>query len=162
MIVVLTRFQIQDMTLAKGEVYDFNKNWTIQWEDGTRQKIDELPLVADSKADEMVVIENTIPREYEGMTLSFLSADKVLKVFIDGKMVYEFGTKDERAFGHTPGSITNFIDIPDELQEGHIRIEMVSPYDNYAANISTMIIAERDIAIFHLIKARRLALSAVL
>lgn len=153
-IVVLTQFQIQDMTLAKGEVYDFNKNWTIQWEDGTRQKIDELPLVADSKADEMVVIENTIPREYEGMTLSFLSADKVLKVFIDGKMVYEFGTKDERAFGHTPGSITNFIDIPDELQEGHIRIEMVSPYDNYAANISTMIIAERDIAIFHLIKSK--------
>lgn len=153
-IIVLSRFQIQDMTLAKGEVYDFNKNWTIQWEDGTQQKIDELPFVATSKAEETVVIENTIPKEYQGLTLSFLSADKMLKVYIDGKLVYEFGTKDERAFGHTPGSITNFIDIPDEVEEGNIRIEMVSPYDNYAANISTMIIAERDIAIFHLIKSK--------
>jgi len=72
--------------------------------------------------------------------------------------VYEFGTKDKRAFGKTPGSIVNFIDIPDELEEGHIRIKMVSPYADYAAIVKTMIIAERDIAIFHLIKSNALSI----
>lgn len=150
---VAVGFQIRDMTLYKGEIYDFNKNWTILWENGDQEKIEELPFAGGSKADEMVVLENTIPEKYWGMTLSFLSADKVLKVFIDGEMVYEFGTKDKRGFGHTPGSITNFIDIPSKLEQGNIRIEMVSPYDDYAANISTMIIAKRDIAILHLIKS---------
>lgn len=152
-IVVLSGFEIQDMTLSKGTIYDFNKNWSILWEDGKREKIEELPYAGNCKADEMVVLENTIPKKYRGMTLSFLSADKELRVFIDGKLVYEFGTKDERDFGHTPGSITNFVDIPTELEQGKIRIEMVSPYDDYAANISTMTIANRDIAILNLIKS---------
>lgn len=151
-IFTLVRFQIQDMTLSKGEVYDFNENWTILWENDTRQEIDTLPFAGKCKAEEMVVLENTIPEEYWGLTLSFLSADKVLKVYIDGEMIYEFGTTDERTFGHTPGSVINFIDIPSELEQGKIQIEMVSPYDDYAANISTMIIAKRDIAILHLIK----------
>lgn len=157
-IFVLARFQIQDMTLSKGDVYDFNENWTIQWEDGTKKEIDELPFVGTSEAGETVVIENTIPKEYEGLTLSFLSADKELQVFIDDELVYEFGTEDKRTFGKTPGSIVNFIDIPDELEEGHIRIEMVSPYADYAAIVKTMIIAERDIAIFHLIKSNALSI----
>ena len=52
-----------------------------------------------------------------------------------------------RDFGQTPGSITNFIDIPLELDEGEIVIELVSPYDNFGACIDSMTIADRDIAI---------------
>jgi len=107
-IFTLVRFQIQDMTLSKGEVYDFNENWTILWENDTRQEIDALPFAGKCKAEEMVVLENTIPEEYWGLTLSFLSADKVLEVYIDGEMMYEFGTTDERTFGHTPGSVIKF------------------------------------------------------
>ena len=58
--------------------------------------------------------------------MSFLSADKVLRVTVDGSCVYEFGVSDQRSFGQTPGSVVNFIDIPADLSTGDIRIEMVT------------------------------------
>ena len=126
--------QIKDETLAKGKIDDFNRGWVLIREDGKRESIDQLPYKAKSNAYETVILENKIPKEYAGQTLSFLSADKTLKVSVDGKVIYEFGTMDKRIFGHTPGSLVNFIDIPNKLDAGIIQIEMISPYKNYATN----------------------------
>lgn len=149
---VLCTFHVDDMTLSKGEIYEYNTNWIMLREDGTRIEIDSLPYSAESKPGEKVIIENIIPEEYKGLTLAFLSADKTLKVYIDNEIIYEFGIMDERAFGKTPGSVYNFIDIPEDFNDGHIRIEMVSPYDDFAASIGEIEIAKRDIAILNLIK----------
>ena len=93
--------QIKDETLAKGKIDDFNRGWVLIREDGKRESIDQLPYKAKSNAYETVILENKIPKEYAGQTLSFLSADKTLKVSVDGKVIYEFGTMDKRIFGHT-------------------------------------------------------------
>lgn len=151
-IFVLCTFHVDDMTLSKGEIYEYNTNWIMIREDGTSVEIDKIPYSAKSKPGEKVVIENIIPEEYKGLTLAFLSADKTLKVYIDNEIIYEFGIMDERAFGKTPGSVYNFIDIPEDFNDGHIRIEMVSPYDDFAASIGEIEIAKRDIAILNLIK----------
>ena len=148
----ICNFQVDDMTLSKGKIYEYNANWSMIREDGTCVEIDSLPFSAESKPGEIIIIENMIPEEYKGLTLSFLSADKTLKVYLDDEIIYEFGTKDKRAFGHTPGSVYNFIDIPGDFKEGRIRIEMMSSYDNFAASIGGMEIAKRDIAILNLIK----------
>lgn len=147
---VILTFKVDDMTLYKGKVYDFNDGWTLMREDGSSQVLDKLPFSGTSKPEEKVVIENRIPKEYRGKSMSFLSADKMLSVFIDGEQVYEFGMSDERSFGRTPGSVINFIDIPYELEEGEIRIEMISPYADYAAKVSTVTIGNRDILILKL------------
>lgn len=149
---VIGTFQVDDMTLSKGEIYDYNTNWIMLYEDGTSKKIETLPYSGKSEPNELIVIENVIPKEYQGLTLSFLSADKTLKVFLDDEVIYEFGTRDKRAFGHTPGSVYNFIDIPNDFEEGRIRIEITSAYDDFAASIGTMTIAKRDISILHLIE----------
>ena len=147
---VILTFKVDDMTLYKGKVYDFNDGWTLMREDGSSQVLDKLPFSGTSKPEEKVVIENRIPKEYRGKSMSFLSADKMLSVFIDGEQVYEFGMSDERSFGRTPGSVINFIDIPYELEEGEIRIEMISPYADYAAKVSTVTIGNRDVLILKL------------
>lgn len=82
-----------------------------------------------------------------------MSADKQFRVTIDGRQVYEFGVNDSRPFGKTPGSVTNFIDIPENLKEGIIEIEMTSPYDNYASNITGITISKRDTSILNLLKS---------
>lgn len=148
---VVTQFQIEDMTLAKGEVFEFNENWEIEWEDGTHT-VEQLPYLGKSAAGEYVVMENTLPKEYWGKTLSFLSADKELRVLVDGVCVYEFGMLDKRAFGNTPGSIVNFVDIPSDLRDGRIRIEMTSPYDDYAARINNIEVGKRDVLILKLLQ----------
>lgn len=85
-------FQVDDMTLTKGKIYEYSTNWVMIREDGTSVELGNLPYSAESKPGEIVIIENIIPREYQGLTLSFLSADKTLKVYLDDEIIYEFGT----------------------------------------------------------------------
>lgn len=153
LLVVVFNSDVDNMTLSKGEIYNFNTGWTIIREDGTAAKIKSLPYSEKSKAGEKIILKNTIPRKYSGMTMSFLSADKQFRVTIDGKQVYEFGVNDSRPFGKTPGSVTNFIDIPENMTEGRIEIEMLSPYDNYASNITGITISRRDTSILNLLKS---------
>lgn len=152
LVYVLNSFQVDDMTLAKGEVYSFNENWTLSWSDGSSVAIEELPYLGKSDSQEWLVMENTLPEEFFGQTMSFLSADKELRVLMDGTCVYEFGVSDKRTFGHTPGSVVNFVDIPLDLSTGEIRIEMRSPYDNYAARINEITVGQRDVLILKLLK----------
>ncbi|MBU5477951.1 response regulator [Eubacterium sp. MSJ-13] len=153
LLVVVANSNVDNMTLSKGEIYDFNSGWTITREDGSSKKIKSLPYSEKSKAGEKIILSNTIPKKYSGMTMSFLSADKQFRVTIDGKQIYEFGVNDSRPFGKTPGSVTNFIDIPENLSEGKIEIEMISPYDNYASNITSITISRRDTSILNLLKS---------
>lgn len=154
-------FRVEDMTLYKGEVFDYNEGWTITGADGESTVLDSLPYFGHSGPEEKIIMENHIPREFWGMSMSFLSADKMLTVFIDDELVYEFGVTDERTFGRTPGSVVNFIDIPSGLIEGNIRIEMVSPYKDYAARISDITVGKRDILILKLLMSNALSLVCV-
>ena len=153
LLVVVINSNVDNMTLSKGEIYNFNTGWTITRQDGSYQKIKSLPYSEKSKAGEKIILSNTISKKYSGMTMSFLSADKQFRVTIDGRQVYEFGVNDSRPFGKTPGSVTNFIDIPENLTEGKIEIEMISPYDNYASNITGITISKRDTSILNLLKS---------
>ncbi len=153
LIVIIVNSNVDNMTLSKGRIDNFNIGWTITREDGSSSKIKSLPYSEKSKAGEKIVLSNTIPKKYSGMTMSFLSADKQIRVTIDGKQVYEFGMNDSRPFGKTPGSVTNFVDIPEHLSEGKIEIEMMSPYDNYASNITGITISKRDTSILNLLKS---------
>lgn len=144
-------FEVDDMTLVKGEVYDFNTGWTVYREDGKQIAVDCLPYTDTSTAGEMVVMENTVPKEFAGLTMRFLTADKQFRVLVDGEEIYQFGMHDVRRFGHTPGSVMNFVDIPQTLDEGHIRIEMTSPYKNYASYINTIEVGKRDRVILRLL-----------
>lgn len=145
-------FKVDDVTLSGGKITSFNNNWTLIREDGTREKI-KLPFYEKCEANTKIVIENILPVEFCGKTMTFLTADKELRVIIDGTVVYEFGVDDERSFGHTPGSVTNFIDIPKNLSEGKIQIELISPYKNYGACIDEISFAERDVAILDMLNS---------
>ncbi|MDE6914404.1 MAG: response regulator [Lachnospiraceae bacterium] len=150
-IYVVMQFRVDDMTLVKGEVSDFNTGWILYREDGSRTGIESLPYTDRSEAYETVALENTIPKEFAGLTMRFLTADKQFRVLVDGVEIYQFGMHDQRSFGHTPGSVVNFVDIPRELGDGKIRIEMMSPYQNYASYINAIEVGERDIEILRLI-----------
>lgn len=146
----LMSFQWTELSLITGERSNFNSGWEIVRSNGKRKEI-ELPYYESYRAGEWIVIENVIPKEFYGKTMSFLTADKVLKVWVDDELIYEFGINNERSFGVAPGSITNMIDIPRELKQGKIRMELMSPYENYSACIADIKIADRDISVLTLL-----------
>ena len=152
--IVLKTAKVDDMTLAKGDVQSFNTGWVMVREDGTQTDLQKLPFNDTSRPNEKIVIKNTVPKEYWGKTLTFLSADKTLRITVDGEEIYTFGLRDERLFGRTPGSVIVFADIPRDCTEGEIQIEMRSPYANYATYISEISVAKRDVAILDFIKQK--------
>lgn len=83
--------KVDDMTLAKGQVQSFDEGWVLVREDGETTSIQKLPYNTTSRASETVTIENIIPEEYKGKTLSVLSADKMLRITVDGE---EMAAKD--------------------------------------------------------------------
>lgn len=157
--VALKTAKVDDMTLARGNVQPFNTGWELVREDGSRQQLKKLPHNDTSRPGEKIIITNTIPRKFWGETLTFLSADKTLRITVDGRPIYTFGLNDKRLFGSTPGSVMVFADIPRDCEAGEIQIEMSSPYADYATYISGMSFAKRDVAILHFIKQKALALT---
>lgn len=151
-IYAVATFKVDDVTLSKGEITSFNENWTIIREDGTKDSI-TLPYYEKCEANKKIIIENILPSSLYGKTMSILTADKEVRVIIDGKTIYEFGVDDKREFGKTPGSVTNFVDIPNDLKDGKITIELVSPYDNYGACIDGITFANRDVSILHMLNS---------
>lgn len=145
-------FEIKDMTIAQGQVYDFNDGWELTRPDGTKIQIDRLPYNEKSNPGEVYTLSKTIDALCAGKTLRFLSADKTLSVSLDGNVIYEFGVSDVRMFGHTPGSITNFVNIPDDIGSGRLEISMASPYADYASNICDIVIGDADVLELTLIK----------
>ena len=145
-------FDIKDMTTSKGEIYDYNYDWTLVRPDGSELAINTLPYSEPSEPDTVYYLNKKIDKYDGGKTIRFLSADKVLSVTLNGEIIYEFGVEDKRMFGHTPGSITNFVELPREVGEGELSIMMVSPYNDYATNICPMVIGEANIVELDLIK----------
>lgn len=150
--VAVVGFNIKDMTVAQGQVEDFNYGWRLERPNGSSINIASLPYSEPSKAEDVYYLIKDIDSSVAGKTLRFLSADKNLSVSINGEEIYEFGYSDERLFGNTPGSITNFVDIPADIDEGQIKIKMQSPYDGYAATICAMVIGDKDVVELYLIK----------
>ncbi|MBR3606462.1 MAG: response regulator [Lachnospiraceae bacterium] len=149
---VVFTFQVQDVTLSKGETYEFNTGWRLKREKGEERILEKLPYLGKSKAEEILIMDNYLPERYKGKTMAFLSADKIVKIYIGQELIYEFGTKDIRSFGKTPGSNYHFVDIPEETKTDQIRIEMSSPYKDMAAKIGTITVGDRDILILQLLK----------
>ena len=152
--VVLMTAKVDDMTLAKGKMSQFNTGWVLVREDNSQTNLDKLPYNSTSQPGEKIIIKNTVPQVFWGQTITFLSADKTLRITVDGREVYSFGLNDERLFGSTPGSVMVFADIPHNCEDGEIQIEMCSPYANYAAYITEISVAERDVAILNFIKQK--------
>ena len=83
--IVMKTAKVDDMTLAKGKMQSFNTGWVLAREDGSKTDLQTLPYNATSRPNEKIVLKNTVPREYWGKTLTFLSADKTLRSTVDGE-----------------------------------------------------------------------------
>lgn len=154
---VLSLFKVDDMTLGVGEISYFNSGWNVKYESGAKDNDVTLPYNFVSARNEKVVFENTVTEDMRGKTLFFLSADKTVRVYIGTEEVYSFGENDVRLFGHTPGSVYCFINIPDDADNEIIRMEMSSYYENYATYMPEIRIADRDVAILTLLKENLLS-----
>lgn len=150
--------KVQDVTLATDNVSGCNDGWKITNSDGKVTEIASIPFYGESDANEVLVAERVITPNMCGKTLSFLSADKRLQIFVDDKLIYSFGMDDKRIIGSTPGSVMVFADIPQDSKGKTLKIKMQSPYKDYASYMKEMLIGDRDVVILYFLKNEIFAL----
>lgn len=101
-----------------------------------------LPYTGKCEAEKHVVFQNILPEEYAGMTLNISSAATVLRVTLDGELLYhdDGGEHDaEDLKEHTESG--KDIHIPAGFQEGNLWIELVSPYPDLAAALQSVAVS---------------------
>lgn len=101
-----------------------------------------LPYTGESKVLELIVFQNVLPEDYAGLTLNFTSTNSMVRVVLDGKVIYEYGF--EKEFGQSPGDNNNFVNLPNVFTEGELWIELLSPSENAAAALGDIKIETRD------------------
>ncbi|MCM1539867.1 MAG: response regulator [Blautia sp.] len=111
-----------------------------------------LPYEGTSASDEMIVFQNTVPQEYAGLTMIFYSTESTVRVSLNDSVIYQYGVENQRMFGKSPGNRINFVDLPDHIGDGILRIELTSSYENAAATLSRVTVSQRDTAILRLIE----------
>ena len=155
MIIALLQFQkeedIHPFLSEKIEHY-FNKNWKMVSIDGTKiseaeqenheiiqeriktalskgegQEVN-LPYEGKSKAGDIIVFKNTLPKEYAGLILQFSSMGTIVRVVLDDEVIYQYGALDGEVHEKSFRSKENFVEIPDMFQDGELWIELTSLY----------------------------------
>lgn len=153
-LVIVGNATVKQVTLATENVYDYNRGWSIEYENGTKEYIENIPYYGNSKSDETIIVRNVIWPEMCGKTVCFLSADRSVQISVDDKLIYEFGVNDKHMIGRTPGSVMVFADIPGDCAGKIIEIRMKSPYKNFASYMTNIIVANRDVAILHFVREK--------
>lgn len=103
--------------------------------EGKSQEVN-LPYAGKSKAGDIIVFKNTLPKEYAGMILNFSTTDTIVCVVLDGEVIYQYGTLDDEVHEKWSRTKENFVNIPDIYQNGEIWIELTSSRPDMAAALS--------------------------
>ncbi|MCM1145821.1 MAG: hypothetical protein NC407_14065, partial [Lachnoclostridium sp.] len=168
---VLHQFQSEDDTADENAVYAMNDNWQCISADSFKEhsrenggkpgdvvseekpgEVVSLPYAGTSEPGEMIVFQNTIPRNYAGLTMVFYSTESTVLVSLNNEVIYQYGVESQRMFGKSPGNRINFVDLPERIGDGKLRIEFISSYANAAATLDKVTVLQKDMAILQFIE----------
>ena len=93
-LVAYSNFDETDAREALGTTYDFNEGWKEGDADDDAEELRDvkLPYVkAPGKDSKAVTLFNKLSADYEGLSLSLSTENCAIRVFVDGKPVYESG-----------------------------------------------------------------------
>ncbi len=111
------------------------------WDKGEYQKVD-LPFSGKSPAGGILVFRNTLWDKHAGLTLAVSSGNASVRVVLDGEVIYQHIAGDEAR--ETKENEENYVDIPNQLQEGELWIELASPYEDTSLFLNGVKIETRD------------------
>nr|WP_319488012.1 diguanylate cyclase [uncultured Caproiciproducens sp.] len=152
---ICTTFQTEQIRLNSGEVINFNTGWHFKSSSGTSMSI-TLPVHSEPGAEKNKInsITNRLPAHLgSGMTLSFSTYHSRVSVYVEKKLIYQFGFNNHVQFGKSPACTAwHIIDLPEGSQGRQIAIEITSPYTKYASTFNGITIGTKSENITYLVR----------
>ncbi len=119
-------FLPRDSQKSNFECKEFDLEWTWIKEDGTREKI-EIPGDCDTKRNEIITVEATIPSYVEdNMYICMRSSKQDVDIYVGDELRQNYSTKDTRLFGSTSAVSYLFMEFKEEDAGKTIRLVTVS------------------------------------
>lgn len=161
-----------EANIARGEVYTLNDGWTIDLDNGDTLKNVSFPFNIETRMGNTVEMTHDISSDYASLSLNFFAENCALRIFVDGKPIYEAGFSDT---GEAPdvGKMSEEVnellkesdstsekvpaeeitaDLPSNLSDGTIRIVLEKVNANQGIFIHKAIVAKRDVAVINILK----------
>ncbi len=169
----------EEASVAVGEVYDFSEDWTIEFENGRKIQNLKLPYKTDKYLGDTVVLTHEMTSLYQSLALSFHAENCAIRIFMDGKPIYEAGysgkngdmgavkpgdkgedgfptIEDSNAEKEEAGEIT--ADLPSTIDGGEIRIVLSRVSETDGMYIHSATIAKRDVAVINILRESMVAI----
>lgn len=170
MVIALLQSPEEEERLILPEQFDlqYNEGWTMAMLDGSKvldtdfldpknvQKLFKnireeknwkevaVPFFNQGRPDEIVILKNTLPQSYGGLTMRFDSIDAFVHVFLDGKMIYHHGSEEDPVSGKRPGHAENFVVLPNSFEDGELWIVLTPMHPDLAASLGDVKLETRD------------------
>ncbi len=169
-------YDAEETKVAIGQTYNLDDGWTIEFENGEKIENVSLPYKIPAEKGSSVTLYHEMSDEYAGLGLNFLAGNSALRIFLDGKPIFEAGFSDT---GDAPdlgkmedeegaedaqdqpvqedttstktvaGEIT--ADLPSNITEGSMRIQL-ERVDDAAINVQYATVCKRDVAVINVLR----------
>lgn len=93
---------------------------------GGKYQKTKLPYKSKESTDDIMVFKNTLPEEYAGTVINFLTTDARIYVIAGGEVVCQYGFKEDKEKLY--GTHENLAEIPDKLKDNEIWIMLAPSY----------------------------------
>lgn len=152
---------ISSSTANKSNVITLNSGWSYHWGDspidnsGSYEWLDNS--VNDSWVDfqfpgrpknsskyDTIWIREKLPQEkIDNAYFSFRAPQQYCQVYIDGKLIYNYGSYDPAQKVRTPGSAWHFVRLPENYNGKVITLKLQSPFPHYIGYLSVISLGEK-------------------
>lgn len=110
-----------------------------------------LPFLNQGRPNEMVILKNTLPQSYSGLTMRFDSINAFVHVFLDGKMIYHHGEEESPVSGKRPEHAENFVVLPNSFEDGELWIVLTPMRPDSAASLGDIKLETRDKVVINVV-----------
>lgn len=166
MVISVKQFQKEEISSFIDSIqYSFNEDWHIvsldsseaffQTYDDIQEIVSEaltagnyqkvyLPYEGKSKPGDIVIFHTTILKESIDLTLQFISVDTAVCIFLDGKLLYQYGFEPDGTLKEIIGESEHVINIPNQFENGELCIVQTSLYPNAASTLDYVKLNTQD------------------
>jgi signal transduction histidine kinase/CheY-like chemotaxis protein len=135
----------------------FENPWEYEFSDGTKGTT-ELPAQLTAGKSNILLLTNVLPEVKDGQVLMFRSRHTMVKMYVDGELVYDQveagGGNGEETWFPLPGNIWNELIMKEEYSGCTIVIESSGMNQKYLQGPGSVYLGERGTFLMEIIKSR--------
>ena len=117
---------------------------------------DEIQILDDwqvSQDGNTVILQGKLPEEIQGDTILWTETNmQQLRIWVDGRLVYEFGVQRQVPFGSHFGSCYNYVKIPPHYSQAPVTLEYTQKVNHIVSSAAPVYLSNKSSAVIYILR----------